>query len=175
MQRRSSIPLALLGLLVPLTNAQQIALRAGTDLPSIPPAAFSAEPAAIMPVSAPRPLSQRALTLYDWSLLAAAGTLRFLDYKTTEKCLSDPANFHEVELPTSLVSNKPAFAAFESSTVVANYFAYRLVARRHRTIARLGQYINIGSIAWAVGGNYTAIAEHFPHNVNVARPQRTRP
>jgi hypothetical protein len=163
----------------PLARAQQNVLRAGADLPSPPaPGSSSAElAAAIMPVVAPRPVSlqRRSLTLYDWSLLAAAGTLRFFDYKTTEKCLSDPADFHEVELPTSLVSNKPAFAAFESSTVVANYFAYRLVARRHRTLARLGQYINIGSIGSAVGGNYVAIAQHFPHSLNASRPRPIGP
>jgi len=178
MQRRSSIALALLGLIVPLTNAQLSAFRARTDLPSIPQndaQPFLAEPAAITPVSAPRPLRQHALTLYDSGLLTAAGVLRFLDYKTTEKCASDPANFHEEELPESLVRNKPAFAAFEAGTVAANYFAYRLVARRHRTLARLGQYINIGSIGWAVGGNYTAIAQHFPRNLNRLEPQQIRP
>jgi hypothetical protein len=62
---------------------------------------------AIMPVSTRPAFSPKAtFAIYDWSLLGAAATLRFLDYKSTVKCLSDPANFHEVELPKALAGEQ---------------------------------------------------------------------
>jgi hypothetical protein len=156
-----------------LSRAQQLATSAEAHPPSAPAPEASSEPA-FLPVYAPRSVRPQPYTfsLYDWSLLAAAATLRFLDYKTTEKCASDPADFHEEELPESLVRNKPALAAFETGTVVGNYYAYRWVARRHRKLARLGQYINIGGVGWAVAGNYAAIAEWFPHTLKSARSRQ---
>jgi hypothetical protein len=119
---------------------------------------------AIMPVPIPRTVeTKHSFALQDWTLLSAAAGLRFLDYKSTVKCMSDPANFREVELPQALVHNKPALGAFEASTVVANYYAYRLFVRRdHRNLARLGQYINIGAMAFTVGHNYYQLSEYWP-------------
>jgi hypothetical protein len=103
------------------------------------------------------------VTLYNWSLLGAAGGLRFLDYKSTEKCLTDPAICREVLLPQALVQNKPGFGAFEAGTVVANYYAYRFFLRHdHRTLAGLGQYIYLGSMAWTVGQNYYGMNQYWP-------------
>ncbi len=119
--------------------------------------------AAVMPVR--RPVAERTpgLTFTDWTLLGAGATLRFLDYQSTVKCMSDPANFREVELPNALVHNRPGFGAFEASMVVTNYYAYRfLVERHHRKLARLGQFVNLGALTWTVGRNYYELNEFWP-------------
>jgi hypothetical protein len=101
----------------------------------------------------------------DWGELGAIAALRFGDYKSTVKALSDPANFHEAELPNALVHDHPGFAAFEAGTVVVNYYAYRFLVRRdHRTLARLGQYVNIGCVAWTVGNNYYGLHKFWPQS-----------
>ena len=57
--------------------------------------------------------------------------------------------------------NHAAFAAFEAGTVVANYYVYRLLVRhRHRSIARLGQTINLSALSWTVEHNYRLLSEH---------------
>jgi hypothetical protein len=118
---------------------------------------------AIMPVRVPRTVMKPRLAIEDWSLLGAGAVLRFLDYKSTVKSMSDPANFREVELPQALARNKPGLGAFEASTVVANCYAYRfLVKRNHRTLARLGQWVNIGAMGWTVGRNYYELNEFWP-------------
>lgn len=161
-----SLPLLVLLSLTPC-GAQQIALL-DAPVPVAGESTSAGEPgsSAIVPVSTRPAFSPKAtFAIYDWSLLGAAATLRFLDYKSTVKCLSDPANFHEVELPKALVNNHPAFAAFETGTVVANYYAYRIFVRHHhRTMARLGQYINVGAMAWTVGGNYYGLYKYYPRN-----------
>jgi hypothetical protein len=120
---------------------------------------------AIMPVRAPRTEVRPRFALEDWGLLGAGAALRFLDYKSTVKCMSDPANFREVELPQALVHNKPGLGAFETSTVVANYYAYRFFVRHdHRTMARLGQWVNIGAMGWTVGRNYYELNEFWPRS-----------
>ncbi len=53
------------------------------------------------------------MTSTDWSSAGGRRGLRYLDYQTTVKALSDPADFHEVELPQALVDNHAGFAAFE--------------------------------------------------------------
>lgn len=165
MKSASLLAVGLLLLLVPLAGAQhRVARVADWELPLAPE--VSSEPAAAIQLApAGRVGDGRGarLTLEDWSLLGAAGVLRYLDYQSTEKCASDPRDFTENELPEALVHNKPGFAGFEGGTVVANYYAYRWVARRHRRLARLGQMINLGAVGEAVGGNYAALAEHFPH------------
>jgi len=109
-------------------------------------------------------LKPEKLSAYEWSLLGAAAGLRFLDYKTTVKFTEDPANFHEVELPEALVHNRLALGAFEASTVVANYFVYRVLAdHRHRRMARLGQSLYVGAMAGTVGWNYDQLNEYWPH------------
>jgi hypothetical protein len=96
-----------------------------------------------------------ALRLDDWILISAAAPLRYFDYRSTEKALSEPSRFHEAELPAALVRNQAGFAAFEAGTVVATYFVYRvLVRRRHRTLARWGQAVNLGALSWSVEHNY---------------------
>jgi hypothetical protein len=130
-------------------------------LPAMPPAA-----------SEPKVNPKMELGSVDWSLLSAAAGLRFLDYKSTVKCMSDPARFHEDQLPAALVRNRPALGAYEAGTVVANYYVYRLlIEHRHRTLARLAQSINIGAVAWAVGHNYYEIEESWPRD-SPARPGR---
>ena len=99
----------------------------------------------------------------DWSLLGSAAALRFLDYKSTVKAMSDPANFREVELPNALVHNRPAFGAFEAGMVVTNYYAYRFfVEHRHRRLARIGQIMNLSAMAWTVGRNYYELNKFWP-------------
>lgn len=100
------------------------------------------------------------LRLDDWILIGAAAPLRFFDYKSTERALSEPSRFHEAELPAALVRNQAGFAAFEAGTVVANYYVYRLLVRhRHRTLARWGQVINLGALSWSVEHNYQLLGE----------------
>ncbi len=147
-------------------EGQQMALVNAPE-PVLSAATSGAEPgssAAIMPVLArPAASAEGKFAMTDWGLLGAAAALRFGDYKSTVKAMSDPANFREVELPQALVHNQPALGAFETSTVVANYYAYRfLVRHEHRRLARLGQYVNIGAIAWTVGRNYYELNEFWP-------------
>lgn len=127
---------------------------------------------AILPVRRSVPDRKPSLGFTDWTLLGAGAALRFLDYKSTVKCMSDPANFREVELPSALVHNRPAFGAFEASTVVANYYVYRLFAEHHhRGLARFGQIINLGAMAWTVGRNYYELNEFWPRESNLLRQQ----
>lgn len=106
---------------------------------------------------------RQSFALSDWGLVGGAAALRLLDYKSTVKCMSDPANFKEEELPNALVHNDAGFAAFEASTVVVNYYAYRLFIRHnHRTMARLGQSINLGAMAFTVGRNYYELNDYWP-------------
>jgi hypothetical protein len=119
--------------------------------------------AAVLPVRRPVAARKPDLALTDWTLLGAGAALRFLDYQSTVKCMSDPANFREVELPNALVHNRPGFGAFEAGMVVTNYYAYRfLVDRHHRKLARLGQFVNLGAMAWTVGRNYYELNEFWP-------------
>lgn len=163
-----SLPLFVL---LPLMScyAQRVAL---VDAPLPVESTNASEPSqAFRPVPG-KPIVDAAtkFTLYDWSLLGAAGGLRFLDYKSTEKCLSNPAHCQEVQLPQALVHNKPGFGAFEASTVVANYYAYRFFVRHdHRTLARLGQFVYLGSMAWTVGQNYYGMDEVWPRSSTLGR------
>lgn len=106
---------------------------------------------------------QPELNLTDWTLLGAAAGLRYLDYQTTVKALSDPADFHEAELPRALVDNHAGFAAFEAGTVVANVWVYRLLVRRgHRRLARFGQAINLALVGGTVANNEYNLVRYFP-------------
>jgi hypothetical protein len=124
--------------------------------------ARSASP--VMPVPVPHMTeNKRALALEDWTLIGTAGAFRFLDYKTTVRCVSDPLGCKEIQLPQALVHDKPALGAFEASTVVVNYYVYRLFVRHdHRTLARVGQYIYTGAMAFTVGHNYYELNESWP-------------
>jgi hypothetical protein len=100
----------------------------------------------------------------DWTLLGAAAGLRYLDYQTTVKALSDPSDFHEVELPQGLVDNYPGLAAFEAGTVVADFWIYRALVRHgHRRVASGGQIINLGALSGTVAFNEYNLARYYPH------------
>ena len=117
----------------------------------------------MLPVRRQAEEQEQVLTRMDWALLGAGAALRFFDYKTTVKMVSDPVNFREIELPQGLVHNRPALGAFEAGTVVANYFAYRFVIERgHRKLARFGQAIYVGGVAGAVGWNDYELIQYWP-------------
>ena len=98
------------------------------------------------------------LKVLDWSLIGAAGMLRVLDYTSTERALKDPQHFREAMLPTALVENKPAFAAFQAATVGVNYMAYRMLVHHHmRSLARVAQYVYVSGMAFQVTRNYQQI------------------
>ncbi|HEX3985749.1 MAG TPA: hypothetical protein VHX13_03980 [Acidobacteriaceae bacterium] len=98
------------------------------------------------------------LKVMDWSLIGAASVLRVLDYASTEQALADPQHFREAMLPTALVENKAAFAAFQAATVGVNYTAYRLLVRHHmRSLARAAQYVYVSGMAFQVARNYQAL------------------
>jgi len=123
----------------------------------------SASGAAILPVRQPVAETGGRFASADWTLLGAVATVRLLDYKSTVKAMSDPANFREDELPNALVHNRPALGAFEASTVVVNYYAYRvLISHRHGKLARVGQTINLAALGWAVGRNYYELNAFWP-------------
>lgn len=136
-------------------------LRGQGTLLSEAPAAMAGSAAVVAAPPAKR-TSLPGLSAFDWTLLGAAAGLRYLDYQTTVKALSDPANFHEVELPQALVENHPGFAAFEASTVAANMWVYgALVRHGHRRLARAGQVIYLIPLAGAVGSNEYNLAKYY--------------
>jgi hypothetical protein len=107
------------------------------------------------------------LKALDWSLLGAASMLRVLDFTSTEQAMSDPSHFREAMLPTRLVENKAAFAAFQAATVGVNYTAYRLMVRHHmRSLARVAQYVYVSGMAFQVGRNYQTLGNPAPTPAN---------
>jgi hypothetical protein len=142
-----------------LTDAE-FPINGGLELGSALPggAGFAA---AYYPVQrSPYPVEIKPrLKMLDWSLIGAASMLRVLDYTSTEKALSDPSHFREAMLPTALVENKPAFAAFQAATIGVDYTAYRLLVRHHkRGLARIAQFAYVGGMAFQVTRNYQQIA-----------------
>jgi hypothetical protein len=120
-------------------------------------AAASADPAmGVYPVQSSEAMRKdRGFHMLDWSLLGAATATRVLDFTSTEKALTEPQYFHESVLPSALVKNKPAFAAFQAGTVAVNYEAYRfLVHHNLRSIARVSQYMYVGVMTFQVAHNY---------------------
>ena len=171
--------LALLPLIVLPAFGQQVALfnapdpaTVSADSSSLVPEASPLSPSSLpsAPASAIMPVQRRAaadrnevLSRTDWTLLSGAAALRFLDYKSTVKALSDPLNFREEELPNALVQCHPGLGAFEAGMVVGNYYAYRLfVEHRHRKLARWGQVINLAGMGWTVGRNYYELNKYWP-------------
>jgi hypothetical protein len=120
----------------------------------------AAAPMAVAPLPAVRSRAV-GLSWTDWGLISVASTLRVLDYTTTETCMKHPQIFQEEILPNALVHNKPGFAAFEGSTVVANYFAYRSLARHHRSAVRAGQAVYDGLMGTAISINYYGIEKYL--------------
>lgn len=142
------------------SQAQQITLiEAPTPVESASSLASAANGApseafAVAPITAVREKPPR-LKLLDWSGIGAAAALRVLDYTSTEKAMEYPQYFHEDILPKALVKNKPAFAAFQASTVAVNYGAYRLLVRHNlRPLAEVSQYLYVGVMSFQVASNY---------------------
>lgn len=108
---------------------------------------------------APKPVKlEPKLKTLDWSLLGAASALRVLDFTSTEQAMADPSHFREAMLPTKLVENKAAFAAFQAATVGVNYTAYRLLVRHNmRSLARVAQYVYVSGMAFQVTRNYQTL------------------
>jgi len=81
---------------------------------------------------------------------------RALDWTSTEECLRRPwRQCHEAELPSALVKSKVGLAAFEAGVSGLSILAqYEMTRHGHRRLARLGQTVDVGSIAYAVLHNY---------------------
>ncbi len=130
------------------------------DAPAPVLTGFASEPAdpamGVYPVQSPEAIRKdRGFHALDWGLLGAATATRVLDFTSTESALSQPQYFHEAVLPSALVKNKPAFAAFQAGTVAVNYEAYRfLVHHNMRSIARVSQYMYVGVMTFQVAHNY---------------------
>lgn len=150
----------------PVSSANVASNESSSMLPNAPSFASSslaADPAFMpgyYPVQrTPQPKEiMPKLKMLDWSLIGAAGMLRVLDYTSTEQAMADPAHFREAMLPTALVENKPAFAAFQAATVGVNYEAYRLLVHHHmRSLARVAQYVYVSGMAFQVAHNYQTL------------------
>lgn len=148
-------------------SAQQTALLENAPLPNVstsaaqPGEAFSSSAMGVYPVRAPQ-VEEKAprLKFMDWTMLGAASALRVLDYTSTEKALSEPQYYHEAMLPTALVENKPAFAAFQAGTVAVNFEAYRFLVRHNkRSLARAAQFVYVGAMTFQVAHNYQTLGQ----------------
>ena len=148
-------------------SAQQTAMLMNAPVPNLaaspaePGEAFSSSAMGVYPVRAPQ-VQEKApgMKLLDWSMLGAAATLRILDYTSTEKALSEPQYYHEAMLPTALVKDKPAFAAFQAGTVAVNYAAYRFLVHHHRrSLARAAQYVYVGAMSFQIAHNYQTLGQ----------------
>lgn len=147
-------------------SAQQTAMLVNAPLPNAvvsdaSPEGFSSSAMGVYPVRAPQ-VQEKApgLKLLDWSMLSAAATLRVLDYTSTEKALTEPQYYHEAMLPSALVKDKPAFAAFEAGTVAVNYGAYRFLVRHNkRSLARAAQYVYVGAMSFQIAHNYQTLGQ----------------
>jgi hypothetical protein len=112
----------------------------------------SSLPNAPAPVTAP----SVHLGVVDYSLAAAIVSERLLDFTSTEQCIRRPAaQCHEVELPTALVRNKAAFAAFEAGTAsLSPLEQYELTKHGHRKLAWAIQGANAAFMGFVVSHNY---------------------
>lgn len=123
------------------------------------PGNSAADPTAAI-MQAPAAVQPARMHLMDWTLLGVGATLRMLDYTSTERGLEHPQYLHEGTLPSALVHNKPAFAAFEAGTVALNVGAYRMLVRHNmRSLARISQYMYVGVMTGQVARNYQLIGE----------------
>lgn len=133
--------------------ASDSALISSSALPSDPAFASGYYPVERTPQ--PPAYNEPQLKLMDWTLLGAATATRVLDFTSTEEAMANPTHFREAMLPTKLVENKAAFAAFQAATVGVNYTAYRLLVRHHmRPLARVAQYVYVSGMAFQVTRNY---------------------
>lgn len=161
---------ALLGALMASSCQAQTALVDAPELP-LPSSASNemrsglrgSEPVRAVTVAALPAVRRGEIRLEwtDWGLIGTAAVLRVLDYTSTETCMAHPGIFQEQILPSALVDNKTTFAAFEGSTVVADYYAYRYLARHHRAAVRTGQAIYDGMMGTAVSINYYGIHKYL--------------
>jgi hypothetical protein len=118
----------------------------------------------VQQIAAPAREKKPGLHLYDWSMIGAAAVLRGLDYASTESAMARPQDFHEDILPSALVHNKPAFAAFQAGTVALNYEAYKyLVHHNLRSLARASQYMYVGVMTFQVAHNYQTLGSYPPN------------
>jgi hypothetical protein len=123
------------------------------------PSSTASGPAAAI-TEVPPAVQPSRMHLMDWTLLGMGATLRMLDYTSTEKGLQRPQYLHEGMLPSALVHNQPAFAAFEAGTVALNVGAYRLLVRHNmRSLARISQYMYVGVMTGQVARNYQLIGD----------------
>lgn len=144
---------------------QQTAMLVDAPAPAVamnttpPGETFSSSAMGVYPVRAPQTAEKApGLRFLDWSMLGASAALRVLDYTSTEKALSEPQYYHEAMLPSALVKNKPAFAAFQAGTVAVNYEAYRFLVRHNkRSLARAAQYVYVGAMTFQVAHNYQTL------------------
>ncbi len=149
-------------------SAQQTAMLVNAPVPNIavsdaqPGEAFSSSAmGGVYPVRVPQ-VQEKApgMKVLDWTMLGAAATLRVLDYTSTESALTKPQYYHEAMLPTALVKDKPAFAAFEAGTVAVNYAAYRFLVRHNkRSLARAAQYVYVGAMTFQIAHNYQTLGQ----------------
>lgn len=128
------------------------------------PAGGSSAFISVQQVPTPDAEHKQRLHLYDWSMIGAAAVLRGLDFASTESAMSRPQYFHEDILPSALVHNKPAFAAFQAGTVAVNYEAYKyLVHHNLRSLARVSQYMYVGVMTFQVAHNYQTLGDYPPN------------
>jgi hypothetical protein len=116
------------------------------------PRSWSPLPGAPTPVA----VKMRVFGIVDWSLAGSVVAARALDWTSTEDCLRRPwQQCHEAELPTGLVKNKAGFAAYEAGVSALSILAqYEMIRHGHRRLARLGQAIDVSSIAYTLVSNY---------------------
>jgi hypothetical protein len=145
---------------LPAAQGQAALLKESAAAPSPSNSSAAPDPFAVLPgppVAADKPAR---LNAGDWSMIGSAAALRILDYTTTEKAMAYPQYFHESVLPSALVHNKAGFAAFQGSTVVADYAAYRFLVRHHlRSIAMTGQFIYDSAMLFQVIDNYRTLGK----------------
>ena len=147
--------------------AQQTALLESAPTPNVAASdslagdPFSSSAMGVFPVQAPQAQEKGPrLNVLDWTLLGAAGTLRVLDFTSTEKALTEPQYYHEAMLPQGLVKNKPAFAAFQAGTVALNFEGYRfLVHHNRRGLARVAQFAYVGAMTFQIAHNYQVLGQ----------------
>jgi hypothetical protein len=113
------------------------------------------EPKSLAPfTSAPIPQAAPLFGAVDWSLAGSVVVARALDWTSTEECLRRPW-CREAELPTALVKNKFGFAAFEGAVSGFSILAQYEVSRKgHKRLARWGQGVDLGALAYSVVHNY---------------------
>jgi hypothetical protein len=94
---------------------------------------------------------EQPITAIDYSLYAGVLATRTLDFVSTEQLLDRGG--HELILPSGLVSDRPAFAAFSLGSGVAEIYASRKLRRNHPKLARGILFADILAAAIVAGHN----------------------